>query len=252
MNTTSAIPRRRILRAAASRIDGFAGSLADRLDPERKLRCNACGAAVARFVRYAGKPNLCPVCGASAKERLVLALLDHRLLELPPSGRYLHVGPSERALAERLRSNGDYVAVDLHPDVYADVGVRGLDLTELGQRRAEFGVYDLVYASHVLEHIPDDRAAMRAVRDSLAPSGEFWVLVPLTAEPSVDGDGTESVRDREKRFGQWDHVRQYGPDIADRLADAGFEVDRVDLARLPHVVISLAGLAPDDVVWRCR
>lgn len=248
------IPTLRITRALASRISAVAAKVADRIEDDKKLRCNSCGEAVAQYVRYAGKPNLCPLCGSRAKERLVLALFDGGYLNIPRGGRILHIAPSEQALMARFTAAAPdgYTAADLHPGVYEGHEVVKLDLTELANRRNQFGTFDLIYASHVLEHIPDDAAALQAIATSLNPGGEFWMLVPLAGGPTVDGDGSESVREREKRFGQWDHVRQYGYDVGKRLEAAGFEVTTLSIADVDPQVIFEAGLAADDIVWQCR
>jgi SAM-dependent methyltransferase len=251
MTKMSGIPVQRFARAAARRLDSMSGRLSDQLDRERKLECNACGASVARFVRFAGKPNLCPVCGSPAKERLVLALLDEGALSMPTSGRVLHLAPSERWLAGRLRAEMEWVPADLHPEVYRGFPVRGLDIVELADRRSEFGRFDMVYASHVLEHVPDDRAAMRSIAAALVDDGELWVLVPLAGDSTVEGSGRETVRQREVRFGQWDHVRQYGNDIEARLTSAGFSVLRLGVNDLMSTTVARAGLAEEDVLWRC-
>jgi len=79
------------------------------------------------------------------------------------------------------------------------------------------GQLDLFYASHVMEHVPDDALVMRNILAALRPGGEAWLVVPLWDKSSVDGPADLSGRERERRFGQWDHVRQYGLDFADRL-----------------------------------
>jgi len=245
------LPRRRIERAIASRVAALSGKLSDRLDRDRLLTCNACGHAVAGFTRYAGKPNLCPRCGATAKERLVLALIDSGHLTIPSGGRFLHIGPSERTLIQRLVAAGSYTAADLHPGVYEGQDVVELDLTKLGSLGSDLGKFDIIYASHILEHIPDDGLALRATCGSLTPQGEFWMLVPLAESSTVDGDGTESVRQREERFGQWDHVRQYGFDVEQRLEAAGYTVTRLGAVDLGVEIVASAGLSLNDIVWRC-
>ncbi len=250
-----AIPTLRITRALASRLSAVAAKAADLLEDDKKLACNACSHSVAQYVRYAGKPNLCPRCGSRAKERLVLALIDAGHLTVPAGGRILHIAPSERQLMTRFTaaaSSDGYLTADLHPGVYEGHDVIELDLTELAERRQQFGTFDLIYASHVLEHIPDDAAALEAVADSLNPGGQFWMLVPLVDAPTVDGDGDESIREREQRFGQWDHVRQYGPDVGKRLEAAGFDVTTLGIDDVGAQVIFEAGLAADDIVWQCR
>ncbi len=53
---------------------------------------------------------------------------------------------------------------------------------------------------------------------ALKPGGEAWLIVPALAEGERGRScSTSSPRERERRFGQWDHVRQYGRDFADRI-----------------------------------
>lgn len=246
------VPADRIRRGVSFRIARAAAAVTGWLDPERKLRCNACGERVAQYIPYAGKPNRCPACGCAAKERLVLALIDAGLLALPEDGRCLHLAPSELGLIKRMSSSGSYIAADIDPQVYPGLDVHELDLTELANRHDDFGVFDLIYASHVLEHIPDDHAALDAVARSLVPGGSFWMLVPLSDSPTLDGNGTESIRDRERLFGQWDHVRQYGVDVEERLHAAGFGVSTLGIDDLQSSLVFEAGLSGDDIVWVCR
>ena len=52
------------------------------------------------------------------------------------------------------------------------------------------------------------------------------MMVPIN--PNVDTFEDPSITDpkeRERLFGQYDHVRQFGRDYADVLSKAGFEVD---------------------------
>ena len=55
-------------------------------------------------------------------------------------------------------------------------------------------------------------------------------------------------------FGQQDHVRIYGADLADRLRDAGFEVEDRTPAELFEELSGAAGreLDPDEHLFLCR
>lgn len=138
--------------------------------------------------------------------------------------RLLHVAPEE-ALLLRLerRPNVRYVGVDLERERATDVFG---DLT-----RAPFasGTFDLILCSHVLEHIPDDRAAMREITRLLSPGGRAVVLVPFDDLAETDEDpSVTGPRERARRFGQHDHVRMYGRDLVDRLTDSGLDVESLD------------------------
>jgi SAM-dependent methyltransferase len=88
--------------------------------------------------------------------------------------------------------------------------------------------YDVVVVNHVLEHVPDDLAALRELDRVVRADGFVFLSVPDPARvPATRHYG----RAREDKHGHW---RIYGPDIADRLAEA-----------LPHgFVVTLQPLDP--------
>jgi SAM-dependent methyltransferase len=86
------------------------------------------------------------------------------------------------------------------------------------------GPFDGVIASHVLEHIPDDRSAMLELFRVLRPGGWALLLVPITADRTLEDPAVQTPRRRFEVFGQLDHVRRYGPDFLRRLEDVGFDV----------------------------
>ncbi len=181
--------------------------------------CPACKTPVPGFFRYGQVKNWgCPGCGSSSRERLVHLALDNNSLSLPAGARILQVAPTERSLVRRFRELGDLLTGDLNPQRYQDA-VK-LDLTDF----SDFGKFDIVYASHVMEHIPDDARILKNLYEQLHPGGQCWLIVPLAEGPTREGSVEMSAREREKLFGQWDHVRMYGDDFADRIAAAGFSV----------------------------
>jgi SAM-dependent methyltransferase len=98
------------------------------------------------------------------------------------------------------------------------------DLTELALPDQSF---DLVICHRVLEHILDDGAALREIHRVLRPAGKLEISVPQSMQLAVTNDWV--IQD-ESHHG---HVRQYGRDFENRLADAGFRVavDRLLLDR---------------------
>ncbi len=85
-------------------------------------------------------------------------------------------------------------------------------------------LFDVVYCSHVLEHVCDDRKAMREFNRVLKSNGWAVFLVPITAESTFEDPSVTDPAERERLFGQHDHVRRYGPDLKDRLEQARFNV----------------------------
>ncbi len=97
-----------------------------------------------------------------------------------------------------------------------------MDITDI--RRPD-NTFDVIYCSHVLEHVPDDRKAISEFYRVLKQNGWAVILVPLFKENTVED---VSITDPEKRreiFGHPEHVRKCGPDYADRFRQAGFHVN---------------------------
>jgi len=242
------ITTQRVLKAAGKQASRAVLAARTALGAARARHCPACGSDVAGFFRYGAEAEWgCPNCGASPRERLMHALLDAGLISLPSGAAILHCAPNEGSLVLRLRTGArDYVPADIDPGRYKVPGMRRLDLMAMD----DAGRFDRIYASHVIEHVPDDAVVLRNMLRSLKPGGEAWLLVPLWDLPSVDGPPGLSAREREKRFGQWDHVRQYGPDFADRIAAAGFDVSMIDASMLPPEEVRRMALA--DTLFRAR
>jgi SAM-dependent methyltransferase len=189
----------------------------------RRVSCPCCGGSYRNFARVLGVPDrACWRCGALERDRLLWLFLDGRDDLTRPGMDVLHVAP-ERALQRRLRSlpESRYVSGDLDSPL-ADVL---LDVTDIKFADASF---DLVVCNHVLEHVPDDAAAMRELLRVLRPGGTAILLVPAEAgEHTYEDPSITDPEERRRAFGQHDHVRTYGWDYVDRLRDAGFAVDVV-------------------------
>ena len=86
------------------------------------------------------------------------------------------------------------------------------------------GQFDIVYCSHVLEHVSEDRKAIRELWRVLRNGGLAIVLVPVMGDRTLEDPLVTDPSERKKLFGQEDHVRRYGRDFVDRLREAGFTV----------------------------
>ncbi len=239
----------RVAKAAGKHLSRTALRARAALGARRDRACPACGRDVVGFFRYGDNAQWgCPACGASPRERLMNHLIDSGALTLPVGGAILHMAPNEGSLVRRYAAAAaDYVPADLFPGVYAQVpGVTRVDLMALADEER----FDLFYASHVMEHVPDDRLVLANILRALKPGGEAWLIVPLWDRPTEDGSFAMSPRERERRFGQWDHVRQYGHDFADRIRTAGFDLEEIAAVDLDPAVRRRFAL--DDRLFRAR
>ena len=97
-----------------------------------------------------------------------------------------------------------------------------MDITAIAYPDAMF---DVIYCSHVLEHVADDRQAMREFRRALRPEGWAGLLVPTNdGVPTREDPTITNPEERRRLFGQENHVRLYGYHYVDRLRAAGFTV----------------------------
>jgi SAM-dependent methyltransferase len=112
----------------------------------------------------------------------------------------------------------------------ADLDAAGVDMCfDLTSAPLPDDSFDVIVCNHVLEHIPDDRAALREIRRMLAPDGWALLMTPIVVESTSEDLTLTDPQERLRRFGQKDHVRRYGWDYVDRIQDAGLVAEVVRL-----------------------
>lgn len=195
------------------------------------VACNVCGWKGSRFTDDNWHPGtVCPNCGSQVRHRLLAAILDG-LTNIPGisgatllRGReILHFAP-ERQLRDRIKS-----AARRHVTADYDRGDCDLRLDMSSMPSIADATFDVVIASDVLEHVPDDLAAMREIKRILRPGGVAILTVPQKDPPSTTDEDPAVIDppERERRFGQKDHVRMFGDDFSIRLGHAGFRVTTI-------------------------
>jgi len=215
------------------------------------VHCPVCDNRFDRFKDDWNRPNaLCWRCGAQERHRAQWLLFERRPQLLGEACSLLHFSP-EWCLRRRLAALPGlrYVTTDLDPQQTADLR---LDVTATG---LPDGAFDAVICSHVLEHVPDDGAAMRELRRVTAPGGFTLVMVPLAMDraSTYEDARVTAPEDRRREFLQHDHVRLYAPDIGDRLAAAGFAVEVADMVtELGATAAARHGLLASDLIFLCR
>jgi len=91
----------------------------------------------------------------------------------------------------------------------------------------EDNAIDIIFCNHVLEHVDDDRKALSEIHRVLKPGGWAILQVPFfypLPKTTYEDKSITDPKEREKAFGQDDHVRMYGEDYGARLAESGFQV----------------------------
>ncbi len=190
----------------------------------------------------------CPRCRAMERHRFVWLYFTRRtnLFDGQPK-RVLHVAP-EQCFETRLkdRLGAGYVTADL-------VDPHVMELMDITSIQYPDESFDVIYCSHVLEHVPDDQRAMREFHRVLKKSGWAVLLVPITADRTFEDPSIVRPSDRLRLFGQEDHVRRYGPDYVNRLRRAGFEVDVTHVSdMIPADEAARMGITRAGAIYRCR
>jgi hypothetical protein len=208
--------------------------------------CPCCGGRFRRMSRrrLSGWSSICPRCRSHPRHRAIALLLARGEL---PGRRLLHFAPEPLLDPVFARLPGvERVTADLHAPAELRLDISDMDLPDAS--------FDLILCSHVLEHVPDDRAAMRELRRVLTDGGLALVLVPYRPGVSTYEDpAITSPLDRMVAFGQQDHVRMYGSDLPQRLAEAGFEVEDHTAGELfDEATVERTELDPREHLFLCR
>jgi SAM-dependent methyltransferase len=213
--------------------------------------CPLCGKSSSRFREFGIVPRKdaqCTRCGALERHRLLwlyLAkktdLFDGRAITM------LHVAP-EACFEPRLRKplGKNYITADL----FDPSAMVKMDVTDIGYPDQSF---DVIYCSHVLEHVQDDRRAMREFHRVLKETGWAILLVPITVEATFEDPSIIEPSERLKAFGQGDHVRRYGTDYTERLREAGFKVTVVTIEQFVDAedAIRMGLTAASGEIYHC-
>jgi SAM-dependent methyltransferase len=163
--------------------------------------------------------------------------------------KVLHIAP-EQCFYGRFKGmeNLDYTSADIESPI-ADLhfDIQNIPLDDQS--------YDIVICNHVLEHVEDDIKAMKELYRILKKGGMGIFQIPqdLDRETTYEDKSIVSPEDREKHFGQYDHVRLYGKDYFQRLRSVGFDVEEIDYTKkLSRELIERYCLASGEILPICR
>jgi predicted SAM-dependent methyltransferase len=172
------------------------------------------------FNLFNGRPNAqCLECKSLERHRFVQLYFKKNNIKFK---KILHIAP-EIQLVKILKSiSTNYICGDIDPKRYKIPDIIKIDVTNISFKNE----FDLIFASHILEHIIDDRKAMKEIYNALAFNGKFITLVPqkFNLKTTYENNSIVTEADRLKHFGQKDHVRYYGLDFSQRLKDVGFYI----------------------------
>jgi len=189
------------------------------------------GKSFRKFLSYGynklRKNALSPSTLSLERHRLLWLYLKNETVLFEKKIKLLHFAP-EQAFYKRFKklSNIQYDTIDINsPLAKIKADICDLPIKE--------NTYDFILCNHVLEHVLDDNKAMSELYRVLKKGGIgiFQVPIDMKREKTFQDDSITDKLERNKIFGQYDHVRIYGKDYFNKLEDTGFKVQQVDYSK---------------------
>ena len=240
------IPRRFLQRVA-----GWAVPVMGLAYRGRGRECPVCGSRYRRFMPYgyvtSREDALCPHCLSLERHRMIWLWLKESSNLFEGYPRLLHIAPEVslmRHFKRHYRDNKNYITADIESplaDLHFDVQNIPLESESV----------DIIICNHLLEHVEDDKRAMAELYRILKKGGWGIMLVPedRSRATTFEDDTITDAEERTRLFGQYDHRRVYGIDYDQRLANAGFRVERIAYnERLSAEQRQLYAIGSDDLV----
>lgn len=189
-----------------------------------QVECPVCESQFRKFLPYGRKSRsnaLCPKCLALERHRLIWLYLKRKTDFFTAKLKMLHIAP-ELCYINRFEAleNLDYVTADIE----SPLAKVKMDIHDIP---FEDNTFDVIFCNHVLEHVKDDHLALSEMKRVLKPGGWAILQVPFfypLPEKTYEDPSITDPKEREKAFGQDDHIRLYGLDYADRLRSSGLTV----------------------------
>jgi len=184
----------------------------------KKYQCNICKSNLKSFITLSNKELLCPFCGSLPRNRRLWHLLNEGQ---NLRGYVLHFSPN-RCLYRILKKNKNisYYSTDFTDAFLSDYK---FDITNIEQLDEKF---DTIICYHILEHIIDDKKAISELFRVLKPDGQLFIQTPFKEGSIYEDYSITSAKEREKHFGQHDHVRVYSiQGLKERLESEKFKIE---------------------------
>ena len=151
----------------------------------------------------------CPKCGELERARMAM-LVVNQIYDAKKASEtdVLHVSPENflrKIFKEKYKS---YISSDLYrEDVDHQFDIQSIPYPDSS--------FDLVFASHVLEYVKDDRQAIQEIKRVLRPGGLAFLPVPMLHDKTIDFE----ERPPNKRI-----IRETGIDYFNRYREVFSEV----------------------------
>lgn len=242
---------RYIPRSFLQRVSPIVLKVFAQMNKGNAVQCPVCEHSYSKFLPYGriARPNaLCPDCLALERHRLIWLFLREKTDFFTANLRVLHIAP-EHCFIERFEAlpNLDYVTADIEsPLAKVKMDVHDIPFPD--------NSFDVVFCNHVLEHVTDDIKACSEFNRVLKPTGWGILQSPVyMLEQTLEDNSITDTAERERIFGQRDHVRKYGKDYAVRLRNSGIKIEENHFVKeLEPALVSRFALPIDETIFVCK
>lgn len=223
--------------------------------------CPICKSHFKYFASYGlivRKNARCHNCNSLERHRLLYLYLKEKLQFFSSNNnlRILHFAPEYSFYKIFSQMNNiDYVPCDLAPELYNYKGNTKISRVDITKISFDENTFDFIICNQILEHVPNDKIAMKELFRVLKKGGAgiFQVPIDYNREKTYEDFSITLPEEREKAFGQHDHVRWYGRDYFKKLEKVGFIVTVDDYVKSfsPKDLFKYS-LIPTEMIYHCR
>jgi len=214
--------------------------LNQRVNKKATHYCNFCEKKITNFVHNSNRLRIswnaiCPQCSSRQRHRGLLIIYQKLLKELNnPSILHFAAEPIFYPLFKKYHyKTTDYYLTDVD---FPQEDIQNLSFAD--------ETYDLILCNHVIEHVPDDGAALRELYRILRRKGCTLLSIPgnwKRLETILFGDLTYNG-----------HYRDYGKDIIKKLEIIFDKVDAMDIYKYNNYYPLPLGLVEGhDLIFLC-
>ena len=218
------------------------------------VTCPVCSKSFRKFLPY-GRINprenaLCPNCLSLERHRLMWLYLKEKTVFFKNGLHVLHIAPEACFIKRFEKIHGEkYITADIEsPLAKVKMDIHQIPFAQ--------NTFDVVLCNHVLEHVSDDIKAMNEIQRVLKPQGFAILQVPFfnpVPDTTFEDSTITDRQEREKIFGQDDHVRKYGRDYTQRIKRAGLmPLEDPYVNNLEESVRKKFGLVKGEIIYGGR
>ena len=202
------------------------------------IECSICNWKGSKYFR-----GYCPICFSQARHRLLGYII--KLFHITSQKNILFIGPGP---SETILTIFKYNAklLDIIQRDFTDIVI---DITD---DNIELNNFDIIIMWHVLEHIEEDKKAVKNVFNMLNSGGIFLFSVPIYPPGNIKTyiPKFSNIDEKTAQTGHPDHFICCGEDYPDRFSDIGFKtLETYSVRDFNEDIISKYNLNTDHFAW---